>query len=80
MPPTTSLSHLRGCTSPNSAPFLPYFKKNAWKKIFSIALMGAPAPPAPPGYAYEYKRSACTIYNITLGQFRRAFKMHLFGH
>ena len=29
LPPTTFLSHLRGCTSPNSAPFLPQSNKNA---------------------------------------------------
>ena len=36
-----------GCTSPNSAPFLPHFNKNL-EKFFFIALGGAPAPPAPP--------------------------------
>ena len=31
---TTFLSHLRGCISPNSAPFLPHSNKNAYEKFF----------------------------------------------
>ena len=34
LPPTTFLSHLRGCTSPNSAPFLSHSDKNTYKKFF----------------------------------------------
>ena len=32
LPPTTFLSHLRGCTSPNSAPFLPHSNKKMPRK------------------------------------------------
>jgi len=53
LPPPTFVSHLRGCTSPNSAPFLPHFSKKCLEKIF-VTLGGAPAPPAPPGYAHDY--------------------------
>ena len=41
LPPTTFLSHLRGCNSPNSAPFLPHSKK-CLEKIFP-----SPCPCAP---------------------------------
>jgi len=54
---STFLSHLRWCTSPNSAPFLPHFDKILQKclEIFLIALHGgAPAPPELPGYAYGH--------------------------
>ena len=48
LPPTTFLSHLRGCTSPNSAPFLPHSNKKCPEKNFFVALGGAPARLAPP--------------------------------
>ena len=34
LPPLTFVSHLRGCTSPDSAPFLPHFNKKCLEKIF----------------------------------------------
>ena len=40
------LSHMWGCTSPNSAPFLPRVNKNAQKNFFRHP-GGVPAPPAP---------------------------------
>ena len=38
LPPTTFLSHLRGCTSPNSAPFLPYSNKKCLQKLLLVGL------------------------------------------
>jgi len=36
--------------------FLPHFNKNCLEKNFPVALGGAPAPPALPGYAYVLHR------------------------
>jgi len=51
LPPTTFLSHLQGCTSPNS-PIFASFQQKCLEKYFSSPWGGAPAPSAPPGYAY----------------------------
>ena len=45
LPPTTFLSHLRGCTSPNSAPFC-FIPTKCLEKFFRHP------EGAPPGYAY----------------------------
>ena len=48
LPRTTFLSHLWGCTSPSSAPFLPHSNKNAYKKLFFVARGVHPPPVATP--------------------------------
>jgi len=62
MPPTTFLSHLRGCTSPNSPHFCLISNKNCLQNIFSVALGGG--APAPPGYAYVYSWSPLVEINL----------------
>ena len=65
--------HLRGCTSPNSAPFLPHCNKKCLEKDFFRRPGGAPAPAAPPGYAYEF---AFMLYTLQLWLCRQTESSH----
>ena len=54
LPQTTSLSHLRGCTSPNSVHFCLTPTKRPRQNFFRRpGGRGAPATPASPGYVYD---------------------------
>ena len=48
LPPPTFISHLQGCTSPTSAPFLPHFNKKCLENFFSVALWVHLHPLHPP--------------------------------
>ena len=58
LPPTTFLSYLWGCTSPEIQPnFCLISNKNAYKNIFFVTRRGAPATPALSGYAYDCRQT-----------------------
>ena len=63
LPPTTFVSHLWGCTSPDSAPFC----------LIPTKKCRPGGAPAPPGYAYVLPCTARSSYQI---QLRSAVEQH----
>jgi len=60
-------------------PFLPHFNKNCLE-IFFHRPGGAPAPPAPPGYACDYEGYEAQLFalRIRLIQYMRPFSIEVY--